>query len=56
MTASRPVGGSGVWAILDTITALRDTITDDLLGPRCRCGLRVFPRDQADHDRDCIWS
>lgn len=24
---------------------------DALLGPRCRCGERVFPKDAADHER-----
>ena len=24
---------------------------DALLGPRCDCGTRVFPRDAADHER-----
>ena len=47
---SHPVCGSGVWAVLDTAAALRDAIAAEVLGPRCWCGLRVFPRDEADHE------
>jgi hypothetical protein len=47
---SHPVGGAVFWTVLDTIAALRDAITAEVLGPRCWCGLRVFPRDEANHE------
>ena len=48
-TGARPVGGAVFWAVLDAIAAARDHVGALLLGPRCWCGLRVFPRDEAAH-------
>ena len=35
---------------VDALLAARDKVAEVVLGPKCRCGERVYPKDRAWHE------